>query len=79
VHYYLNKGCDTAILVATWAAGTKTTFELPMLQALPADLFGGLLSSDTAPKAKDGFPMIQDQDCLKRCNAGNASATYTSG
>ena len=83
VHYYLNKGCDTAILVATWQAGTKTTFVLPLLQALPADLFGGLLSSSEhpAPKAKDGFPLIQDQECLKRCSAGGgpANATYTSG
>jgi hypothetical protein len=53
-----------------------------MLQALPAELFGGLLASaDAAPKAKDGFPMIQDKECLKRCSAGGgaANATHTSG
>ena len=54
-----------------------------MLQALPAELFSDLLPSSehTAPKAKDGFPMIQDQECLKRCTAGGrgANGSYTTG
>lgn len=74
MHYYLNVGCDTAILAATWPAGTKTTFTLNALSAISPALMSRLFgTTGTVPAVKPGYPLIKDPDCLKRCGLGNSS------
>jgi hypothetical protein len=74
LHYYLNRGCDPAVLVATWPAGTKTIFELTTLIAIPQTQMSSIFSaSGVAPTPKPGFPIIQDPDCLQRCSASSAA------
>lgn len=74
-HYYLNRGCDTAMLVATWPSGTKTTFALAALSAIPPSLLGDVFATTgTAPMPKPGFPIIKDPDCLRRCAANRSTA-----
>lgn len=69
VHYYLNRGCDPAVLVATWPAGTKTTFELATLSAISPTLMTSIFSAYGAiPAPKPGFPIIKDPECLQRCS-----------
>lgn len=78
-HYYLNRGCEPALLVAVWPSGTKTTFELATLSAVPPALFGAAFATGTAPVPKPGFPVIQDPDCLQLLQCCRGSDVCTTG
>lgn len=55
-------------MVATWPAGTKTTFELAALSAVPPAILGDIFATTrTLPRPQPGFPIIRDPDCLQRC------------
>jgi hypothetical protein len=74
MHFYMNRGCGGALLVATWPAGTKTVFELPALAAVPPSVFGGVMAATPgpAPSVKPGFPIATDPDCQQRCGLAGA-------
>lgn len=72
-HYYVNRECQETVLVATWPAGAKTTFELSVLSAIPPAMLTNMFAaSGPAPTPKPGFPLIYDNDCLKYCAAATA-------